>query len=253
MRRFAYAPVLLLAVLGACAQESVDPIRARLEVAKDGYDAAMLKHRQAVEDWFDERETPVRARADRKGLAAISAERQAFAATSAVPKDAPVGIRVQPANAWSALEKAYKAATDDYVRAKKDAEAEAVDRELAALGKNPAAASKDLFQPGSVWKGASTSAQPVVQTHAAELIVTERNGTTYKAKFLVGRVSRDVVGTVSNGNITWAGAPGSPNPGHFHVGVIVGKKLSVRYSGTSPTGVVGSGKMVLDYIGQDKK
>jgi len=212
-----------------------------------------IRHREAVAEWFDGREKTLRELADRKGLAAVAADRQAFSAAGTLPKDAPVGLRVQPTNARTALEKAYKAAADDYVRAKKDAAAEAVDRELVALGKSPTAQSQDLFQPCSVWKGFAASRTPVAQMHAAELIVTERNGAAYKAKFIVGKTTRDVEGTVLNGTIRWAGAPGSPNPGHTHGGSIAGKKISVRYGGTNPAGVAGDGTVQLDYIRQDKK
>lgn len=253
MRLFAFATVVALAAAAVRADEPADPIRAKLEKSKDDYDAALLKYREAVADWFEGREKSMREQADRKGLAALAAERQTFSAAGTLPKDAPVGLRLQPINARTALEKAYKTAADDYVRAKKDAAAEGVDRELAALGKSPTAPSQELFLPGSVWKGIGASRTPVAQTHPAELIVTERNGAAYKAKFIVGKTSRDIEGTVSNGTIRWAGAPGSPNPGHIHVGSIAGRKISVRYSGTSPAGVAGDGTVQLDYIRQEKR
>jgi hypothetical protein len=78
---------------------------------------------------------------------------------------------------------------------------------------------KDLFQLNSVW---------VSDAPKRVLTVLERKGDTFRAKFLIGAIERDVTGTVKNGKISWLakdvraykGGPGGDNDGTIQGGTI---------------------------------
>jgi GYF domain 2 len=95
--------------------------------------------------------------------------------------------------------------------------------------------SSDLLVKGSVWQGALHQWLPNVQpVMGMSLVVTEREGNTYKGELLLnGKRLRLVVGTVEAGVIEWHGAPGQPRPGHLNKGAINGGKLEVFVNGES--------------------
>jgi hypothetical protein len=110
-----------------------DLVRAKLDEAKAVYDAEVQKHRGAVGDWFDKREEAARNKADQKAVDQVKAERQAFEKNGELPKSAPVGLASQLVADRARLQAAYKAAIGAYVKAKRDTDAAAVEKELDAF------------------------------------------------------------------------------------------------------------------------
>jgi tetratricopeptide (TPR) repeat protein len=78
----------------------------------------------------------------------------------------------------------------------------------------------DLFQVNSVW---------VKDSPKMTLTVLERKGDTFRAKFWVGTIEREVAGTVKNGKISWLARDVRPfrgaSPGGDHEGNIQGNTI----------------------------
>jgi tRNA A-37 threonylcarbamoyl transferase component Bud32 len=111
----------------------VDPTRAALNKAWAAYNAEMDRDRQAVEDLFAKREEEARAAGKKALVDQIKADREAFAKRGERPPAAPAALRQQYTAARTALESALADAVKDCTKAKKDAEAAALEAEWKAL------------------------------------------------------------------------------------------------------------------------
>ncbi len=119
-------------VAAACAgvgADDKDPVKEKLFAAKVAYDKEMAQFRTTAGEWFDKREEAARKAGDKKALDQVKAEQKAFDETGDLPKAVPAAMRQKPILAKKALEAAYSQAVKDYVKAKKDAEAAAVETE----------------------------------------------------------------------------------------------------------------------------
>ena len=126
------ASVVLLsaAVTASRSADEKDPIKDKLFTAKVAYDKEMSAFRKAATEWFDKREEVARKAGDKKTVDQIKTEREAFDGEGELPKTAPPALKQQPAAARKTLEAAYTQAVKDYVKAKKDDAAAAVEKEL---------------------------------------------------------------------------------------------------------------------------
>jgi serine/threonine protein kinase len=101
----------------------------------------------------------------------------------------------------------------------------------------------DAFTRGSIWKGELTrrasDAPGREQKHAVVFTVTERDGTTFKARMEILGAGpynqvREVRGTIENGKIKWSAQDVKVlkgHAGHDHIGEVTGKHIELRYKG----------------------
>jgi hypothetical protein len=119
-------------ICGAASRADDDPVRKKLDAAKAAYDKAIKDSTEEVGKWFEKEDGD--ARKLKSGVTEkvkqVAAERKEFEDKGTLPKRAPLALRDRPSKAADALVKAYKAASDEYSRQKKDDEAAAVEKEL---------------------------------------------------------------------------------------------------------------------------
>ncbi len=119
-----------------------DPARENLDRAWAAYGAEMTQYRQAVEALLDKREDDARKTATRVQVDRIKAHRDAFERRGEHPPAEPADLREKRLAARGALEKALRAAIDDYTKARKDREAAALEHDWKELRR------EDLFPFG---------------------------------------------------------------------------------------------------------
>jgi hypothetical protein len=212
--------VMLVGLVGACAvvgdDKDKDPVREKLFAAKVAYDKEITQYRTQAGNWFDKREDAARKDGNKKLVDQIKAERKAFDEEGELPKSVPATIKQKQAAAKKALEASYEQAVKEYVKAKKDDEAAAVEKELGKLREGSLAVTPaDPFQPKSTW---------VNDKPKMTLTVIERKGNTFRARFVAGdTIEREVRGTIKDGKVSWLakdvralkGGPGHDNHGTF--------------------------------------
>lgn len=136
MIRALLAGILLIGLYGPALRGEEprgDVVRAQLDQAKKVYAESLSRHQVAVDAWFEKREANVRRLGKLDELGQFKVEREAFATTGELPKDAPAALKTQAANARSALQAAYRTAIRAYVKVKLDQEAAALETELKNL------------------------------------------------------------------------------------------------------------------------
>src|SRR6266545_2641653 len=126
MMRVALIVVVLSCAAGA---DDKDPVKEKLFAAKVAYDAEMSQYRKQAGEWFDRREEVARKAGDKMLVDQIKVERKTFDEDGELPKNVPAAIPQKQQSAKKALEGAYAQAVKEYLRAKKDDEAAAVEAE----------------------------------------------------------------------------------------------------------------------------
>ncbi|QJW93506.1 hypothetical protein [Frigoriglobus tundricola] len=136
MIRSVVAMVLFSGPVCVALADDADPVKEKLFAAKQAYDAEMKVFLKQAEEWFDKRDEAARKDGNKKMVEQIKEERAGFDVSGDLPKAAPAALKQKSLLAKKALEAAYAQAVKDYVRAKKDAEAAAVEQEwkVVALG-----------------------------------------------------------------------------------------------------------------------
>jgi hypothetical protein len=135
MRSTVVLTVLACAVAASGDEKDKDPAKEKLFAAKAAYDAEMKQFRNEAGEWFNKREKAARKAGDKKALDLIKEERKSFDEDGALPRSAPVALHQKPLLARKALEGVYTQAVKDYVRAKKDDQAAAVEKEWEGLAR----------------------------------------------------------------------------------------------------------------------
>ena len=130
---FIFICTMALATAAQAADDAVDAVKARLDKAKTAFQAEVENYRKAGEKYFDARESAARNAGDKQAVDTIKSQRQVFVATDELPNDAPKNLKQKLANARSMMEAAYQAAIKDYVRARKDDAASAIEKEMNAF------------------------------------------------------------------------------------------------------------------------
>jgi CubicO group peptidase (beta-lactamase class C family) len=123
-------------ICGISAGAPDDPVAIKLNDAKNAHAKALVQFRDEVADWFDKEDAAARKRESgvTEAVKRVVAEKKAFEEKGVLPMRAPLalkGNRVKKAS--DVMVKAYKAASDDYLRLKKDDKAAAVEQELEAF------------------------------------------------------------------------------------------------------------------------
>jgi hypothetical protein len=124
-----------------------EPIRKRLETAKAAYQSEQTQIRKSVQDWFDKREATARSDGNKKLVEQIKADREAFYETDDLPAGVPTIIKQKAAAARKTLEGAYTQAVKEFTKLKKDAEAEAIEKEWKEFGRGAAVNLLELVKP----------------------------------------------------------------------------------------------------------
>jgi hypothetical protein len=119
-----------------------DPAREDLDKAWAAYVATMGEYREAVAKLFDKREEEARMTGKKVQVDQIKAEREAFEKHDERPPGLAEEPRQKRSAARSALEAALQAAIKEYVKAKQDRQATALENEWRALRR------EDLFPTG---------------------------------------------------------------------------------------------------------
>ncbi|MFO0797129.1 MAG: RICIN domain-containing protein [Gemmataceae bacterium] len=133
MRRLLLAAALAAFVHAAPAQDPADPVRKKLDAAREAYNRELLKYQTGAVDWFNKQEEAARVRGDKKLLDAAVAQRAAYTAGGDLPPAAPKALRTHLDNPRKALEAAYADGIKSYVKARQDAAAAAAEAELVKL------------------------------------------------------------------------------------------------------------------------
>jgi serine/threonine protein kinase len=96
----------------------------------------------------------------------------------------------------------------------------------------------DAFQPGTVWIGKRfllSEAKSAPQEATATLTVRERQGTSFRARYVLGTAIREVQGTIESGRIGWSAQDVKiikGSRGLDYSGTIQGTNIVMSFSGT---------------------
>jgi hypothetical protein len=132
MRQCWYAAGLLILGSLSVGAEDPDPIKAKLEKAKQTYADQLKAVRQDVLKYLDSREGIARREGKSDLVAEIKAERQALEDDNEMPT-LPKALEDRVSAASEALTKAYTLAIKAYIKDKKDSEAKEIEDALTAF------------------------------------------------------------------------------------------------------------------------
>jgi len=107
-----------------------DPIRDELNKSKAVFESEIGMYDKAVVAYFEKREDAARKETNKKQVAQIKLEQLAYVESGDLPVDVTLAIRQLASDAQKKLETAYQLGAKEYFKAKKDEEAEGVDKEL---------------------------------------------------------------------------------------------------------------------------
>lgn len=119
--------IIFLCVPAASAD---DPIKKRLDAAKETYAKEADTFRAAVAKLLEDRLKAARDKGDKKAVDQVKAEQRAFEEKGELPKATPVALKTRLAKARETLETAFATAVKDYTKAAKDDEAAAAEKHL---------------------------------------------------------------------------------------------------------------------------
>ena len=164
-------------VCGSFGADDKDPVKEKLFAAKVAYDKEMAQFRATAGDWFDKREEAARKAGDKKLLDQAKEDRKGFDELGVLPKAAPAAVQQKHDRARKALETAYGEAIKAYVKAKKDDEAAAVEKELASFRKGAAPGAWAVaFPPGTYTQSYDDGSKTTIDLTRDGTFTRVRNG-----------------------------------------------------------------------------
>jgi hypothetical protein len=256
IRSAPFVLVVLVAILPSRARgQDADPIKARLEKAREAYEAEVGKLSNSLLDVLQQREDAARKSGDKKLVDRIREERNAFESRGQLPRSAATPAQLRELKqARSAMEAAYQAAVKEYTKAKKDDDASAVEQELKVFKGEAAAAltrpaASVALAPGTTWEGKKTYAptrrKPGGALYPIKLTVKEVNGNQFKGELVVDeRRTYQVAGKVLGNRVAFT----SEKRGSFQQtfqGRIVKATMELTLTGYGTAGEVVTGTAVL--------
>lgn len=181
---FAFACVTL-------AVDDPDPVRDRLVAAKTAYDAEIVMYKKQVVEWLNRREDGARKAGDKKLLDQIRDDRKVYEEDGIPPKTLPAGIKQKPALARKVMDAAYASAVKEYTKAKRDAEAAAVEAAWKAFTGENVVDLLALIDPkahtvAGEWK---REGKTLVGTKSGRLLLPYEPGEEYDVEATVRRVA----------------------------------------------------------------
>ena len=129
MRSFVFACVICHILPLVCTSAD-DVIASRLTATRSAHAEQCDRLRQEVQSAFEKRERSARSSGDKKSLDQLAVDRRAFDEKGELPSFTPSAAIRRVATARIALEGAYATAIRSLVKAKQDAEAQALEKEL---------------------------------------------------------------------------------------------------------------------------
>lgn len=87
----------------AAPAQDPDPVRKKLDAAREAYNRELLRYQTSAVDWFDRQEAAARAKGDKRQLDAVAAQRATHAAGGDLPPAAPsrsAPTSTVPARRW---------------------------------------------------------------------------------------------------------------------------------------------------------
>lgn len=205
-------------ISGSKLAQDDDPIKEKLKEAK----ATFAANKEKSLSYFDEREQQARAKGNKKLVDQIKADRKAFQESCELPKGAPAKLKKRLDDDRRTLEAAYQTAIKEYTKVNKDAEAAAVEKELASFVKPV----RDILLPNAEFEGAKAwkSGPLAGQRHKFTLKILERNGDAFKGQITVQQTTVRIEGAVNDNEITFRHIE-APSPDLFHQGRVSGKAI----------------------------
>jgi hypothetical protein len=139
--------------------QAEDPVRKKLENAKEQYEKDSEKLGKLINEWFDNTEVQVRKQGDKKLLESHQAARQAFEKKWLLPPSIPVAYQKRAFQLRSNIENAYQSAIKQCVRNGDDKLAEEVEKDFELFSTRfdlrqewIGTQSSFVFQGHGVWK-----------------------------------------------------------------------------------------------------
>jgi hypothetical protein len=189
------AYLFLVQATSRAEEPAADPITAKITAAKDAFYAERDKAEQALIVLLEKKEATAKQAGDIKTIEAVRAESEAFRNEGTIPKLVPLTTYDTAMNqARAKLENAYAAGIKAYTLADKITEAKELKKnldEVLSVDKRPLP-KEDPFQVNSVW------VRPDYK-----LVVTQRQGERFLARYTGKRHDRIVSGTYKNGEVRW--------------------------------------------------
>jgi hypothetical protein len=208
-----------LAYCGVATGQTEDPILAKLDKARQAYDASEETFRKAVIARISAAEERAVKAGKKAAVDQAVADREAFESTGALPRSINVGeLQSQRNQARQELQTAYSKAITELTKNRRSSEAAAVERESAFF---KARFAGDLIKPGTIWRGEKRYIKGGPGgSHTFELKVTERSGDAFKGIIIEDTMSHDIEGTVIGVKVEWKNTrvragiyPGQPQSG----------------------------------------
>jgi hypothetical protein len=246
---FALGVILVLSAAGRALQE--DPIKAKLDQAKTAYDEQLDKIRGALLKSLDEKEDAARKAANKKLVDQVKAEREAFESRGELPKSVPTANLLRDGKAArTTLELAYVEAVKEYVRAKKDDEAAAAEKDLTAFKDSTGASGVSLsalLAPDSAWTGVrrvATAKGKLAET-PFQMTVAARDGKAFRGEIVIDKNRKyPVEGVVEGDRIAFATVAKGKFKNTFE-GRLRGGIVELVFAGTGTGGEQVKGAVVL--------
>jgi ribosome maturation factor RimP len=233
---------------------AADPVRVRLDNAKDTYLDEIESQRKTLIEALDRKEESARNVGNKKLVDQVKAERSAFLDDGTLPKAVPTTTYTKSTKqAKDKVEAAFVAAVKDYLIAKKDSEADAVEQEKKDFLANPGRRGSldQLLAKNSTWTGKKhndpSPKVPRGATFEVSLRITSRSGNRFQGLLKLGENNTvSVEGKLDANSLEFT----SEKKGTFHhdfKGRLKDKTLELTFDGTSNYGdkVKGTASLTL--------
>ena len=191
----AFAFLSLLQAAGRA--ETPEEIAKKVTAAKDAYYAERDKADQALIELLTKKETTAKQAGDIKAIEAVRAESDAFRKEGKLPKLVPLTLyETAIKQAQTKLDNAFKQAIKAHTIADRLEDAKALQKQLETLLSSAPRREEDPFVVNSTW---------VRPGGEQKLLVLQRQGEKFSAKYSGPRVERIVTGTIKDQTIQWEG------------------------------------------------
>ncbi|WP_156514314.1 hypothetical protein [Planctomyces sp. SH-PL14] len=224
--------------------------------AKAKFQIAMQDYREGACDWFDKREGLARESGDKRLVDQLDAERVVFEENDTLPAAAPNELKRPLKQAQTELEGTFRRVIARLTRAKNDADADRVEKELAEFKATATDLMFDRLQVGTVWRGVAlqfTQGKLTTLETRPRLTVLERMGGEFTARAeITPGITRIVKGHVKGRRIWWTKedvtVEKGPGRGVDNFGYLNGTKIRLRFGGQSDGGAVHFGLSLFELV-----
>ncbi|MBI5757728.1 MAG: hypothetical protein HZA46_04340 [Planctomycetales bacterium] len=233
---------------------AADPVRVRLDNAKETYLTEIETQRKALIEALDRKEESARTVGNKKLVDQVKAERTAFLDDGMLPKAvSTTTYTMSTKQAKDKVESAFVAAIKEYLMAKKDPEADAVEKEKKDFLANPRSSSDldRLLVKDSMWVGPKhndpSPKVPKGATFEVSLRITSRSGNRFQGLLKLGEKNTASVDGTLDGNSLEFATEKKKVFEHSFQGKLKDKTLDLTFDGMSNYGdkVKGTARLTL--------